>query len=367
MIKKVLKYLGIAAAFMVVGLPLSALLCRAYLRHEVASERAIRTPHGIATLDRVQIGGLSQWIQVRGENVDNPILLWVHGGPGIAFIPLAGSFQRPLEKYFTVVQWDQRGAGKTYGSNDKELQRSTMNVPRMEQDTLEVVNYLRNRFRREKIVVLGHSWGSVLGLWLAHEHPELIYAYVGVGQFVNTRQNQETMYRDALQQARERSNGSAVTELENIAPYPPPRLSFRKDSIVNKWAGELLGPPPSVEAFVNIKRILLDVVSAPDYSMADDYAFVRGQQFSLNVFLPQLQDLDLNKLGLDFRVPIFFFEGRQDPFCRPALVLEYSKAISAPRKEFIWFDKAGHFPFFEERQQFAEQLTQRVLPLAAFH
>ena len=101
----------------------------------------------------------------------NPILLFIHGGPGSAFIPLARAFQGPWEKYFTIVQWDQRGAGKTYSSNTKEAQQTSMSIERMNADTLEMVNYLRGRFKREKIFVLGHSWGSVLGLRLAHDHP----------------------------------------------------------------------------------------------------------------------------------------------------------------------------------------------------
>jgi pimeloyl-ACP methyl ester carboxylesterase len=172
------------------------------------------------------------------------------------------------------------------------------------------------------------------------------------------------MYRDVLAAARERRNQNAIKDLESVAPYPPPRLSFRKDSIVNQWAGELLGPHSRQPEFTNIKRLLLDLVSAPEYSLGDDYAFVRGQQLSLNVFLPQLTDLDLTKLGLDFRTPVFFFEGRQDPFCRPSLIWEYNKTIRAPQKEFIWFETAGHFPFFDERQQFADELDNRVLPLA---
>jgi proline iminopeptidase len=297
--------------------------------------------------------------------VDNPILLWIHGGPGVAFIPLAGAFQGPLEKHFTVVQWDQRGAGKTYASNDKQLQRETMTIPQMEQDALDVVNYLRHRFQRDKIVVLGHSWGSVLGLRLAHEHPELIDAYVGVGQLVNAQRNRDVMYHDALAEARVRRNENAITDLESVAPYPPPRLSFRKDSIVNQWAGELLGPRTSRAAFTNVRRLLLDLVSAPEYSLADDYAFVRGQQLSLNLFLPQMMDLDLTTLGLDFRIPMFFFEGRQDPFCRPSLIWEYNNTIRAARKELIWFENAGHFPFYDQSQQFADLLSQRVLPFAA--
>jgi proline iminopeptidase len=242
-IRKTLKYVGIAVACLVVGVPASALLYRAYLQHRVAERSAIRSPHGIASLERASIGGIGQWIEVRGQDLDNPILLWIHGGPGIAFIPLAGVFQVPLEKHFTVVQWDQRGAGKTYASNDKDLQRRTMNLPQMHQDTLEVVNYLRRRFQREKIFVLGHSWGSVLGLWLAQEHPDLIYAYVGVGQLLNTRQNQQVMYHDALQKARDEHNEQAIKDLESLAPYPPAGVDFGKDSVVNTWAAKLLGPP----------------------------------------------------------------------------------------------------------------------------
>lgn len=151
--------------------------------------------------------------KVRGQNVNNPILLWIHGGPGIAFISLAADFQGRWEKYF-VVQWDQWGAGKTYASNDKELQRRTLNIPQMEQDAVDVANYLRNRFKREKIFVAGHTWGSMLGLWLAHEHPELVYAYVGVGQVINEQLNEETDYLDALRAARNQHNAQAVKSSE---------------------------------------------------------------------------------------------------------------------------------------------------------
>ena len=364
MIKKIFKFVLIAIVCLVVAVFSSALLYRKYLQHKVSQKRAITSPNGINSLEPVRIGGIDQWIEVRGQNVNNPILLWIHGGPGIAFIPLAGAFQGPWEKYFTVVQWDQRGAGKTYASNDKELQRRTMNVPQMEQDTLDVVNYLRIRFKREKIFVVGHSWGSVLGLWLAHEHPALIYAYVGTGQVINMQQNEAAGYQDALRQAHSSNREQALKDMESIAPYPPPNFDFRKASIARFWEGRLLGPPPSATDFTNPKRILSNVIASPEYSLADDYGFVHGMSFSVGVFAPQLAKVDLDQLGLDFRVPIFFFEGRQDPFCRPSLIWDYHQTITAPHKEFIWFENSSHFPFYEEQQKFSEELVQRVLPLA---
>jgi proline iminopeptidase len=365
-IRKIFKYVGIAVACLVVVALSSALLYRKYLQHKVAGERAITSRNGINSLEQVLIGGIDQWIEVRGQNVNNPILLFIHGGPGIAFIPLAGAWQASWERYFTVVQWDQRGAGKTYASNDKELQRRTMNVPQMEQDTLEVVNYLRNRFNREKIFVLGHSWGSVLGLWLAHEHPELIYAYVGVGQAVDFGRNEEVGYRDALQQARNSHNEQAVKDLESIAPYPPPNTDFRKMSILRDWERDLLGPPANTPVFTDTKKLLSAVVSAPEYSIVDDYSWIHSTQFSISILLPEMMKIDLTKLGPDFRAPVFFFEGRHDPYCPASLIWEYIQTIKAPQKEFIWFDNSGHFPFFEEQQKFADELFQKVLPLANY-
>jgi pimeloyl-ACP methyl ester carboxylesterase len=363
-IKRIFKYLGIAILCLLVALVSSALLYRAYRQHRVAEKRAITSPHGIDSLEAVQIGGIDQWIEVRGQNLDNPILLFIHGGPGIAFIPLAGAFQDPWEQHFTLVQWDQRGAGKTYASNDRELQRKTMNIPQMEQDTLEVTNYLRKRFGKEKIFVVGHSWGTILGLWMAHEHPELIYAYVGVGQFVDFEQNEKVAYQNALQQARQRHNELAIRDLESIVPYPTSDADQKKEQVARNWEGRLLGPPPNGISFTNGGRLLTDIFSAPEYSLVDDVGFLRGMSLSLDTFFPQVTKVDLTKLGLEFHVPIFFFEGRYDQYCPSSLIWDYSQEIKAPHKEFVWFEKSGHFPFFEEQQKFTDELFQRVLPLA---
>jgi pimeloyl-ACP methyl ester carboxylesterase len=364
---RILKCTAWAIACLLVIAICSALIYRKFVQRRVAEEHAIRSAKGIDSLERVRIGGIDQWIEVRGQNVDNPIVLVLHGGPGIAFIPLAGSFQGRWEDHFTVVEWDQRGAGKTYASNDADLQRRTMTLPQMEQDSLDVVNYLRHRFKRDKIFVLGHSWGSVLGLWLAHEHPELIYAYVGVGQIVDLQQNDEVAYRDALQVARDTHNLQAVSDLESIAPYPAADSDVRRGSIARRWESELLGPPQRATAFENPARILSDVLSAPQYSLADDIGFIRGQRSSLSILVPQIGNVDLRGLGLTFREPVFFFEGRHDPYCRPSLIWNYSQAIEAPQKDFVWFENSGHFPFYDEPKKFADELVEQVLPLAGAH
>jgi hypothetical protein len=167
-----------------------------------------------------------------------------------------------------------------------------------------------------------------------------------VGQAVNMEQNAKIVYQGALQQARDSHNEQAVKELESIAPYPPPNADLGKLMIANKWAGRLLGPPPSAAGFTNGWRLVSSIVSGPEYSLADDYWVFRGQMFSGEVLLPELTNVDLNKLGFAFRELIFVSKGRQDPYCRPSLTWEYSQTIKAPQKEFVWFDNSGHFPFF---------------------
>jgi pimeloyl-ACP methyl ester carboxylesterase len=354
---------GAAAGSLILVFVALALSYRGYLQYRIAEARAIRSPHGIESLEPVRIGGIDQWIHVRGQDVNNPILLFIHGGPGVGFIAMAREVQGPWERHFTVVQWDQRGAGKTYATNDRELQRRTMSIPRMEQDALEVVNYLRNRFKRDKILVVGHSWGSVLGLWLAHEHPDVIGAYVGVAQAVKMRLIERTAYEDALEVAHKRRRADAIRDLESIQPYPSPDVDLRKGSIAQTWQAELLGPPADRKRFLDTRRILSTLLTAPEYSLLDVYGFTRAQFFSLEVLIPEVRKVDLTTLGADFRAPIFFFQGRHDPYCRPALIEKYAETIAAPRREVVWFDDAGHFPFFEDQQRFTDELVARVLPL----
>jgi len=360
---RILRFVGRGLLGLILVALTFGLSYRWYVQRQISDDRAVRSSRGIDRLEAVRIGGIDQWIHIRGEDTNNPLLLFIHGGPGIGFIAMARTFQRPWEKYFTVVQWDQRGAGKTYAANDRELQRRTMTVSRMEQDALALVNYLRTRFRRNKIIVMGVSWGSVLGLWLAHEHPDAIDAYVGVGQAVNMNVNSKTAYEDALHEARRRNLVEAVSELESIRPYPAPVVDLRKGEIAQRWQAELLGPQEPVR-FLNTKRILFTLLSAPEYSLRDVYGFTRGQFLSLEVLVPQVNNLDMTTLGTEFRVPMFFFQGRLDPYTRPSLIQQYANTITAPRSDIIWFENAGHFPFFEDQHEFTDQLASRVRPLA---
>jgi len=359
--KKIAKYLGISMLSILVAGASSLAAYRYFERKKIAESRAIHSPDGIDVVEPVTIGGIQQWIEIRGESMKNPIVLFIHGGPGSAFMPIARAFQGPWEKYFTVVQWDQRGAGKTYSANSKEVQRATMNIERMHADTLEMVNYLRSRFQRDKIFVLGHSWGSILGLQLAHNHPELLYAYVGVGQATNAWKNEDVLYRDTLEQARRNGNKEAIQQLSSIAPYPSANVTFQQIRVVREWSGKLIGPLGGDDSSMSLKAIFL----APEYSLINDIDWMRGQLFSVDILLAELSKVDFNQEGYDYKVPIFFLEGRRDPYTPSTVAKEFFDKLNAPEKEFVWFERSGHFPFTEEANEFTGVLTQKVLPLAS--
>jgi proline iminopeptidase len=359
-LKKGLKYFAIILVLVCAVAVSSAAIYRYFAQRKIASSRAIHSPDGIDSVERVSIGGVDQWIEVRGESVRNPILLFIHGGPGSAFMPIARAFQDPWEKYFTVVQWDQRGAGRSYTSNSKDVLRQTMNIDRMYADTLEMVNYLRHRFGREKIFVLGHSWGSILGLQLAHNHPELLYAYIGVGQATDARQNEVVLYQETLDEARRTGNKEAIQQLTGIAPYPSPNITFQQIRIVRQWSGALIGPSHSGESAMGLKEIFI----SPEYSLLNDLDWIRGQLFSVDMLLPGLSKLNLADMGYDYRVPVFFLEGRHDPYTPSSIAKEFFDKINDPDKQFEWFENSGHFPFSEEPQKFTDALVQKVLPLA---
>ena len=175
--------LGLAAAaavFVVAGL-----LFRFIAQQRIAAQTRIQTTRGVESLERVTLGGIPQWILVRGWDRHNPILLFLHGGPGFPETAVARLFSARLEKHFTVVHWDQRGAGKSYQFGED---RSSWTIQDYDDDTRALIELLLRRFGKERLFLVGHSWGTVLGMRTARDHPELLHAFVGIGQVVNWRE-----------------------------------------------------------------------------------------------------------------------------------------------------------------------------------
>src|SRR5438477_3134764 len=266
--------------------------------------------NGIDEAKAVEIGGIRQWITVRGRDRRNPILLVLHGGPAAPDLPNRYLFESPWTDYFTVVEWDQRGAGKTYELNDPEKVAPTMHAERMLQDTEELVAYLRATYNKKKVFALGHSWGTILGLNLAARRPDWLYAYIGVGQIINMREAERICYDWVLNTARKASDAQAVKELEAIAPYPEPNgaLPLEKINVERKWSvhyGGLTYGRQSYDFWENAEKI------SPDYSEADFKAIDAGSAFSLPKLLPEMAATDFTKL-MRVGCPVLIFAGRHD-------------------------------------------------------
>lgn len=343
-------------------LAIAALLSfRAYSQHSHAKEYAIRTSNGINESRYVSIGGIDQWIQIRGQDRSNPVLLILHGGPGATLSQLTRFFM-PWEKDFTVVQWDQRGAGKTLKSTGASI-ADTMSVERMTQDGLDVAEYLRTHLRKDKIIVLGHSWGSILGINMVKRKPDLFYAYVGTGQASDMPRSLGMDYALLMQQA-QAAGDQKTTQTLKEAGTPPfdsrPKLEVFFSSI-DKYQ-----PASDRAAMQAIGSTLLS--PAPDYSLRDVMNWYRGFRNVPTLRLyNEMQGTRLAALGPDFAVPIFFMQGAQDNVTQALPAEDYFKTIVAPHKEMVLLDGGGHFAFLSMSDRFLKELISRVRPFAMPH
>ena len=323
----------------------------------------ITSSNGIDEARAVTIGGIPQWITIRGRDRNNPILLVLHGGPAAPELPNRYLFEAPWTDYFTVVEWDQRGAGKTFSLNDPAAIGPTLTEDRMVADAEELVAYLRSAYHRDKIFVLGHSWGSVLGLRLAQEKPEWLYAYVGVGQIINMREGETVGYQFTLDAAKADHNAAALAELNGIAPYPNPdgSLPFAKVNVQRKWNvhyGGLTHGRQSYGYWSNAQAL------SPDYSDRDVASIDAGAEFSLPRLLPDLSRVDFDKVDrLD--CPVVIFAGRYDETTPSSLAEAWYERLKAPTKRFVWFENSAHMISAEEPGRMLVHLVDDVLPLAA--
>ena len=316
-----------------------------------------RTPqiegnNSVASIQKVEIGGIEQYIMVRGRDINNPILLFLHGGPGYAQISYARKYQEKLEDGFIVVNWDQRGAGKTFSFN---IPKETMNREQFIKDCKELIDYLCKKFNKEKIYLAGHSWGSELGLYIVDRYPEKITAFISIGQVVNGIDNDVISYDFVFEMAQKENNKKALEDLKKIG-RPPYKNIVRDTMTQRKWLGKYGG----VERKINtLKDIILSSIFSPEYTGIDGLKFALGSKFTVDTMWGHYSDVDFIRDLPEVKVPIYFCVGRYDYNTPSILVENYYNYITAPKKEIIWFEESAHFPHFEEPEKFA-QLAVRI-------
>ena len=330
-------------------------------REIIADLHRIVAPDGVQESYKLRVGGIDQWIYVRGRDVANPVILFIHGGPAAPLSPTMWQFQRPLEEYFTVVNWDQRGAGKTLLASDPASISDTIHIAQFVSDAIEVAEAVKARHHASKLILMAHSWGTVIGMRASIARPDLFHAYVGIGQVINTRTNERLSFEYGLEQARKANNREAIKELQSIAPYPGDEPITRERIIIARKWPQYFGGLTAYrhESFYYFNGPLL----SPEYEARDIDAIDQGNEFTLGKILPEFLQVDYTKMK-EFPIPVIMFMGRHDYTTPSQPTADWLEAVRAPYKRGVWFENSAHMIPYEEPGKMLVSLVTHVRPLA---
>ncbi len=308
------------------------------------------SPSGsIAELTSVRLGGQDQALMIRGRSEDNPVLLYLAGGPGGSDL---GAMRRDvgLESNFVVVTWEQRGVGKSYAALDPT---DTLTVNSMVSDTVELTNYLRHRFDEEKIYLVGNSWGTILGVRAVQAHPELYHAWIGVGQMVDVAETDRMFWEDTIAWADGAGNTELASRLRDWGPPPYDDLLRYEDAVGHEhdW---------NTYAGMDLDNEMPAILFVPENSLVDRVNGFRGFLDTFSVLYPQLQTLDFRQDATRLDVPVYVVEGAHEARGRRVLADEWFGMLEAPSKQEMIFEQAGHRALFDEPATFTA-LMKRVV------
>lgn len=312
--------------------------------------------------EKVSLNGLEQKIHIKGNDESNPVLLFLHGGPGITNRHAVMQTNDDLLDDFTIVAWDQRGTAGSYkGAKEEDL-----TIRQLTDDASALVDYLCKKFNKEKIFVIGGSWGSLLGTNLIYTHPERIAAFVGFGQFVNGHKNEVISWEYSLEEAEKAGNAKDVEELKRVGP--PVDAIYKggfdgmmtQRNIMMKYGGYSKNEGKRSYWDAMVKPMLL----SGEYTIGDLYGLVKGYKFVLKKMWPEVGAVKFDETHLNFTVPFFIFDGRLDKNTPADLVEDWFDKFKAPIKELHWFDKSGHNPMSDEPEAFKKLLKEKLLNIA---
>lgn len=307
----------------------------------------------IAELTQVTLNDRKEWISIRGENAENPVLLFLAGGPGGTQMAAVRHELSELEQHFVVVNWDQPGSGKSYAAAKTDL-----DVNDYIQDGLALTSYLQERFGQEKIYLVGESWGSALAIFMAAEQPKSFHAIVGTGQMVDFLETELLDYDKAMEIATERGDRAKIDALtaNGKPPYYGADVTWKSAEYLNYLSSYMAKNPAIQNGGYNTFR---DIFSE-EYSLMDKINYFRGVVTTFNYVYPQLYDVDLRRDYSQLEVPVYFFLGRHDVNAPTSLVEDYFSILEAPHKEIIWFEHSGHSPWINESNKFVQELLQMI-------
>ena len=306
----------------------------------------------------VNINGVQQGMFIKGKDINNPVLLFVHGGPGMPEYWLTQHYPTGLEDHFIVVWWEQRGAGLSYSA---DISPESMTADQFVADTLEVTRYLRKRFGREKIYLMAHSWGSYIGIQAAAREPGLYHAYIGVGQISHQIQSEGLAYQYAMAYYKKNGNMNMVRRLEAAPPTLTVPLPSAYDALRDAYMhGAGIGTTHNMKSVVT--GIFLPSWQFPEYALKEKINLWRGKIFSRRFGLwDKMQSTDLTQQVTKLELPVYFFHGLYDYTCAYPLARDYFEKLDAPIKGFYTFESSAHSPMFEEPEKMQKILLEDVL------
>ena len=324
------------------------------------STKKIKASNGISEINYLKINKTRQYVLMRGKDKNKPVMLFLHGGPGASATALLRKFNSELENHFTVIYWDQRNAGKSF---NKKTPKEEIKVSKYIQDLDTLTNYLKKRFNVDKIYLIGHSWGSRLGLYAIQKHPENYFGYIGVGQELNSFEGELISYQYTLKRAKETKNHKAIKDLEEIGEPQSGNytkmykngfwgLVKQKDWLL-KLGGERYGR-------TNYLDWTLSIWFSREYSFWDLIKYGKSSGFSAGniIYDPDFNNINFFNQIPEVKIPIFFISGAHDYNTPWELVEKYTNTIKAPYKEFIKFEKSGHSPVVEEPERFNKEIIR---------
>ncbi|MDF2530537.1 MAG: acetyltransferase [Clostridia bacterium] len=309
----------------------------------------IETANGVSELVKVNLGGYEQWLLIRGECVNNPIILFLHGGPGTANIGIAAATQKQLEKNFIVVNWDQLGAGLSYS---KSIPKEAMTIEKMIEYTKELIQYLLSRFEKKKVYLIGHSWGSLLGILTAQKYPQYIEKYAGVSQVVGGKETEKLCYEYCLTKAKSSNDRKALSQLRKInePPYDDWMKGLQvRSALTSKFGGAVKNGSLS-------SLYLKTMLKSKEYNLNDIYRFMAGFSLSLKYLWPEVMTMNLLDEVNSLSMPVYFFLGKHDYSAPSSLAEAYFSKLKADHKEIIWFKNSAHMCNLEEQTKFISHL-----------
>jgi proline iminopeptidase len=310
-------------------------------------------PGSVATMTDAVIGGVEQRLWFRGVDVGNPAVILLHGGPGASEAALFRRFNADLEHEFLMVYWEQRGTGRSYRAS---IPPDSMTIDQFVHDLDDVVELVRDRFSKDRVVLLGHSWGSAIGLVYAARYPGKVAAYVGVGQVADMPEGERVSYEFAVREARRRHDEDAIKALQTIGT-PPHTVDQMLTS--RKWVERFGG---SFQAHLSTGRLIWAALQTDEANLIDLIRFGQGNRFSLQHLWEEFRSFTIDDRFTRFEMPIVFMLGRHDWQVPAVLAARYFERIEAPDKRLVWFEQSAHNPPFEEPDRFNRTLVEVLRP-----